>query len=85
MATGNIGVSAGYCYAAGESGERSVKGVGGHGAYPQKTKDPVVLSAQIINAWQTISSRQMNPLDPVVVTVGSIHGGSNHKIGSERA
>ncbi|MGI8432462.1 MAG: M20 metallopeptidase family protein [Chthoniobacterales bacterium] len=83
IATGKIGVTEGYCYAAVDSVDVSVKGVGGHGAYPHKTKDPVVLSAQIINAWQTISSRQVNPLDPVVVTVGSIHGGSKHNIISD--
>ena len=83
IATGKIGVTEGYCYAAVDSVDVSVKGAGGHGAYPHKTKDPVVLSAQIINAWQTISSRQVNPLDPVVVTVGSIHGGSKHNIISD--
>ncbi len=54
--------------------------MGGHGAYPHKTKDPIVLSAEIINAWQTIASRENNPLDPIVVTVGSIHGGTKHNI-----
>jgi amidohydrolase len=61
----------------------TVHGVGGHGAYPHKTKDPIVLSAEIINAWQTIVSRENNPLDPVVVTVGSIHGGTKHNIISD--
>ena len=54
--------------------------MGGHGAYPHKTKDPIVLAAEIINAWQTIVSRENNPLDPVVITVGSIHGGTKHNI-----
>src|SRR5947208_2918219 len=57
--------------------------MGGHGAYPHKTKDPIVLSAEIINAWQTIASRENNPLDPIVVTVGSIHGGTKHNIISD--
>src|SRR5437762_492683 len=57
-----------------------VRGVGGHGAYPHKTKDPIVLAAEMINAWQTIASRENNPLDPIVVTVGSIHGGTKHNI-----
>ncbi|HEY2143431.1 MAG TPA: peptidase dimerization domain-containing protein, partial [Candidatus Udaeobacter sp.] len=43
-----------------------VRGVGGHGAYPHKTKDPIVLAAEIINDWQTIVSRESNPLDPIV-------------------
>jgi hippurate hydrolase len=58
----------------------TVGGVGGHGAYPHKTKDPIVLAAEMINAWQTIASRENNPLDPIVVTVGSIHGGTKHNI-----
>jgi hippurate hydrolase len=58
----------------------TVRGVGGHGAYPHKTKDPIVLAAEMINAWQTIASRENNPVDPIVVTVGSIHGGTKHNI-----
>ena len=81
--TGKIGVTEGYCYAAVDSVDVTVKGVGGHGAYPHKTKDPIVLSAEIINAWQTIASRENNPLDPIVVTVGSIHGGNKHNIISD--
>ena len=54
--TGKIGVHEGYCYAAVDSVDVTVKGIGGHGAYPHKTKDPIVLSAEIINAWQTIAS-----------------------------
>ncbi len=80
---GKIGVTEGYCYAAVDSVDVSVKGMGGHGAYPHTTKDPVVLAAQIINAWQTIDSRQINPLEPTVVTVGSIHGGNKHNIISD--
>ncbi len=78
--TGKIGVTEGYCYANTDAVDVIVKGVGGHGAYPHKTKDPVALSAEIINAWQTIASRENNPLDPIVVTVGSIHGGTKHNI-----
>ena len=83
IATGQIGVTEGYCYANVDSVDVSVKGMGGHGAYPHKTKDPVVLSAEIINAWQTIASRETNPHDDVVVTVGSIHGGTKHNIISD--
>ena len=63
-----------------DSVDVTVRGVGGHGAYPHKTKDPIVLAAEMINAWQTIASRENNPLDPIVVTVGSIHGGTKHNI-----
>ena len=57
-----------------------VKGIGGHGAYPHKTIDPIVLSSQLINNIQTIRSREISPLDAAVVTVGSIHGGTKHNI-----
>jgi hippurate hydrolase len=63
-----------------DSVDVTVRGIGGHGGYPHKTKDPVVLAAEIINAWQTIVSRETSPLDPVVITVGSIHGGTKHNI-----
>jgi hippurate hydrolase len=77
---GKIGISEGYTQANVDSVDVLVKGVGGHGAYPHKVKDPIVLSAEIINAWQTIASRENNPLDPIVVTVGSIQGGTKHNI-----
>jgi hippurate hydrolase len=77
---GHIAVTEGYTSANVDSVDVTVRGVGGHGAYPHKTKDPIVLAAQIINAWQTIASRENNPLDPIVVTVGSIHGGTKHNI-----
>lgn len=80
LQTGHIGVTEGYTYASVDSVDVTVRGEGGHGAYPHKTKDPIVLAAEIINAWQTIASRENNPLDPIVVTVGSIHGGTKHNI-----
>jgi amidohydrolase len=80
LETGKIGVTEGYTYANVDSVDVTVYGVGGHGAYPYRTKDPIVLSAEIINALQTIASRENNPLDPIVITVGSIHGGTKHNI-----
>src|ERR1051326_2584692 len=80
LQTGHIGVTEGYTYANVDSVDVTVRGIGGHGAYPHRTKDPIVLSAEMINAWQTIASRENNPLDPIVVTVGSIHGGTKHNI-----
>src|SRR5215471_13688660 len=77
---GHVGVTPGYTYANVDSVDVTVPGVSGHGAYPHRTKDPIVLSADIINMWQTIASRENNPLDPIVVTVGSIHGGTKHNI-----
>lgn len=80
MPIGHIGVTEGYTYANVDSVDVTVHGLGGHGAYPHKTKDPIVLAAEMINQWQTIASRENNPLDPIVVTVGSIHGGTKHNI-----
>ncbi|MGE5214945.1 MAG: M20 metallopeptidase family protein, partial [Nitrospirota bacterium] len=80
MQTGHIGVTEGYTYANVDSVDVTVRGVGGHGAYPYTTKDPIVLAAEMINAWQTIASRENNPLNPIVITVGSIHGGTKHNI-----
>src|SRR6266516_2807075 len=77
---GHIGVTEGYTYANVDSVDVTVRGVGGHGAYPYTTKDPIVLAAEMINEWQTIASRENNPLNPIVITVGSIHGGTKHNI-----
>ena len=57
-----------------------VKGRGGHGSAPHTTVDPIVLAARIVLDLQTLVSRETNPLDPAVVTVGSIHGGTKHNI-----
>jgi amidohydrolase len=80
LATGKIGFCEGYANANVDSVNITVRGVGGHGAYPHKTKDPIVLSAEIINALQTIVSRENNPIDPAVITVGSIQGGTKNNI-----
>jgi amidohydrolase len=80
MASGTVGVCEGSTLASVTSVDVIVRGVGGHGAYPQATKDPIVLAAQIVLALQTIVSRENSPLDPAVVTVGSIHGGTKHNI-----
>jgi len=80
LETGRVGVTEGYATANVDSVDVTVRGVGGHGAYPHKTKDPIVLAAEIINAWQTIASRENNPVDPIVITVGSIHGGTKNNI-----
>ncbi len=80
LEAGKVGVVEGWALASVDSVDVTVKGVGGHGAYPQKTKDPVVLAAQLVLALQTLVSRQTSPLDPAVVTVGSIHGGAKHNV-----
>jgi len=77
---GTVAYTAGYAMANVDSVDITVRGVGGHGAYPHKTKDPIVLASQIVLALQTIASREVQPGQPVVVTVGSIHGGTKHNI-----
>ena len=83
MEAGKVGMTEGYIYANVDSVDVTVRGMGGHGAYPHKTKDPVVLAAQIVQGWQTIASRETEPYDSVVVTVGSIHAGTKHNIISD--
>jgi hippurate hydrolase len=80
LAAGMIGYTEGYALANVDSVDITVRGVGGHGAYPHSTKDPIVLASEIVVALQTIVSREIAPGDPAVVTVGSIHGGSKHNI-----
>ncbi|MEL0154675.1 amidohydrolase [Sphingopyxis sp.] len=75
-----IGYTPGYALANVDSVDILVKGVGGHGAYPQATKDPIVLASRIVTALQTLVSREISPLDSAVVTVGSFHAGAKHNI-----
>jgi len=80
LEAGKIGYRTGQFMAATDSVNVTIRGVGGHGAAPHSTKDPVVLAAETIMALQTISSRERSPLDPVVVTVGKIEGGTKRNI-----
>ena len=80
---GAIGYSSGFALANVDSVDIKVKGVGGHGAYPQTTKDPIVLASRIVGSLQTLVSREVDPQDAAVVTVGSIHGGAKHNIISD--
>ncbi len=73
---GTVGVRAGALMAAVECFRCTIFGKGGHGAMPDRTIDSVVVSAQIVNALQTIVSRNINPIDSAVVTVGELHAGS---------
>lgn len=77
---GKVGVVAGPVLASSTSVDVIIRGLGGHGARPETTKDPIVMAAEFVLALQTIVSRQIAPQDPAVVTVGSIHGGSKHNI-----
>ncbi|HEV7765074.1 MAG TPA: amidohydrolase [Thermoanaerobaculia bacterium] len=80
LEAGKIGYRPGQFMAATDSINVTIRGVGGHGAAPHSTKDPVVMAAETILALQTISSRETSPLDPVVVTVGKIEGGTKRNI-----
>src|SRR5712692_235672 len=80
MPAGQIGYCPGYFMANSDSVNITIRGLGGHGAAPQSTKDPVVVASEVVVALQTIVSRENSPLDPVVVTVGSIHGGTKRNI-----
>jgi amidohydrolase len=80
IAAGKVGYTPGYFMAASDSINVTIRGVGGHGASPQSTKDPIVAAAEFITQLQTIASRERSPLDPIVVTVGSIHGGTKRNI-----
>ncbi|HEY7314022.1 MAG TPA: amidohydrolase [Gemmataceae bacterium] len=77
---GTVAYTEGLAMANVDSVDIIVHGKGGHGAAPHTTIDPIVLAARIVLDLQTLVSRETNPVDPAVVTVGSIHGGSKHNI-----
>ncbi len=85
LQAGQVGLTSGYALANVDSVDIAIKGIGGHGAYPHTTKDPVVLASHIVVALQTLVSRETSPLDSAVVTVGSIHSGTKHNIISNNA
>ncbi len=85
LPAGVIGVTPGYALANVDSVDISVKGVGGHGAYPQTTRDPIVLASRIVTTLQTLVSRENDPANPAVVTVGSFQSGAKHNIISDEA
>jgi hippurate hydrolase len=80
LETGKVGVRGGYALANVDSVDITLIGKGGHGAYPHTTIDPIVMAAQLVLSLQTIVSREIKPIEPCVVTVGSIHGGTKHNI-----
>jgi amidohydrolase len=80
LETGKIGYRIGASLANVDSVDITMHGRGGHGAAPHSVIDPIVQAAQLVVSLQTIVSREMNPVEPAVVTVGSIHGGSKHNV-----
>jgi len=77
---GKVSWHAGPLLAGADSVDITVRGYGGHGAAPQATKDPIVIASEIVVMLQTIVSREMDPQQPTVVTVGSFHAGTKHNI-----
>ncbi|MDE2690913.1 MAG: amidohydrolase [Acidobacteriota bacterium] len=81
---GKIEVPPGLLASSSDSVDITVFGVGAHGASPHRGKDPIYIAAQLVVALQGIVSRELNPLDPGVVTVGAIHGGFKHNVIPDR-
>jgi amidohydrolase len=83
LPSGTAGYTSGPALSSADSVDLTIYGKGGHGAHPETTVDPIVIAARTILALQTLVSRENNPLDPAIVTVGSIHGGTKHNIISD--
>jgi amidohydrolase len=79
-AAGTVGLTSGPAMASSTSVDVTVRGIGGHGAMPNLGRDPVMMAAMLIVQMQTIVSREEDPSDPAVVTVGDIHGGTKRNI-----
>jgi hippurate hydrolase len=85
LATGKVSASEGIQYSSSDSVDIIVPGIGAHGAAPHSGRDPVYIASQIVTALQSIVSREIMPLSPAVITVGSFHAGSKHNIISDQA
>lgn len=85
LETGKVSASEGIQYSSSDSLDIIVPGIGTHGAAPHLGRDPVYIASQIVTALQSIDSREISPVKPVVVTVGSFHAGSKHNIISDEA
>jgi amidohydrolase len=81
---GRVDVRPGPIFASADAFGISLSGSGGHAAMPHQTTDPVVAAAELIVAWQTLVSRESPPLQPAVLTIGSIHGGTAPNIIPDR-
>ena len=79
-AAGQIGLAPGYALANADSVDITFHGKGGHGAAPQATIDPVLMAARTVVTLQSIIAREINPLDPAVITVGTFHAGTKRNI-----
>ena len=77
---GLVGVREGPFYASSDSIEITIEGKGGHGASPHLSIDPIYVAGEFIVAVQQIVSRRIDPLEPAVITIGAIHGGTTHNV-----
>jgi amidohydrolase len=77
---GQVGVRAGASLASADTFDIHIKGQQAHAAYPHRSVDPIVVGAQVVMALQTLASREIDPNDPVVVTVGQFHAGTAYNI-----
>ena len=80
LPAGVVEVPLGIAYSSSDSVDITVRGVGGHGASPHRTIDPVLIASQIVVSLQSIRSRNINPVEGAVITVGAINGGNKHNI-----
>src|SRR6201989_3637856 len=80
-----VAVRAGPIMAAADTLHVTVVGAGGHGSSPFRARDPIAVAAEIITSLQTLVTRQFDVFDPVVITVGRFHGGTQHNVIPERA
>ncbi|MEL6375169.1 MAG: amidohydrolase [Pseudomonadota bacterium] len=85
LPTGKVSAAERIQYSSSDSVDITVPGIGAHGASPHRGRDPVYIASQIVTALQSIVSREIGPLSPAVITVGSFHSGSKHNIISDEA
>ncbi|KEO90287.1 peptidase M20 [Erythrobacter longus] len=85
LPTGKVSAAEGIQYSSADSVDIKVPGIGAHGASPHAGRDPVYIASQIVTGLQSIISREVQPLQPAVITVGSFHSGSKHNIISDLA
>ncbi|MEO1731813.1 MAG: amidohydrolase [Pseudomonadota bacterium] len=85
LPTGKVSAAEGIQYSSSDSVDITVPGIGAHGASPHAGRDPVYIASQIVTALQSVVSREIMPLSPAVITVGSFHSGTKHNIISDRA
>ncbi len=80
LPTGTFGMREGPFYASSDSIEIRIDGDGGHGAAPHLCVDPILVAAEFVSSVQKVVSRQIDPMEPAVITIGAIHGGTTHNV-----